>query len=212
MKMKKIFVTVRQFQSFSSLDVDSRLFDGDTLEPIMRKEEDKEWHLGQVSSSIYWAVQDISDQERTARQELDRRYPDGFEFVFFYMPIEFCKYKAKKWWIGLSHEQKRDKGFLDDLDILNHWVKFRMIHDAITLKPINPNNIVLEPWSTPESEAILYLQGKLFGLAAALQHTIFDAIWRIEHGGYNVQEVLDWYNNIEELYNSQPAPSLKIVE
>lgn len=52
-------------------------------------------------------------------------------------------------------------------------------------------------------EASIYLQGKLFGLPSALQHTIFEAVWRIEHGGYDIQEVLAWYNKIEELYNSK---------
>jgi hypothetical protein len=52
-------------------------------------------------------------------------------------------------------------------------------------------------------EASIYLQEKLFGLPSALQHTIFEAVYRIEHGGYDIQKVLDWYHKIEEIYNSK---------
>lgn len=52
-------------------------------------------------------------------------------------------------------------------------------------------------------EASIYLQKKLYGLPSALQHTIFEAVYRIEHGGYDIQKVLDWYHKIEEIYNSK---------
>lgn len=54
-----------------------------------------------------------------------------------------------------------------------------------------------------KEEASAYLQEKLFGLPSALQHTIFEAEYRIEHGGYDTQKVLDWYHKIEEIYNSK---------
>ena len=54
-----------------------------------------------------------------------------------------------------------------------------------------------------KEEASIYLQEKLFGLPSALQQTIFEAVYRIEHGGYDIQKVLDWYHKIEELYNSK---------
>jgi hypothetical protein len=54
-----------------------------------------------------------------------------------------------------------------------------------------------------KEEALLHLQKKLFGLPSALQHTIFEAVYRIEHGGYDIQKVLNWYHKIEELYNSK---------
>ena len=54
-----------------------------------------------------------------------------------------------------------------------------------------------------KEEASIYFQKKLFGLPSALQHTIFEAVYRIEHGGYDIQKVLDWYHKIEELYNSK---------
>ena len=54
-----------------------------------------------------------------------------------------------------------------------------------------------------KEEASIYLQKKLFALPSALQHTIFEAVYRIEHGGYDIQKVLDWYHKIEELYNSK---------
>lgn len=54
-----------------------------------------------------------------------------------------------------------------------------------------------------KEEASKYLQEKLFGLPSALQHTIFEAVYRIEHSGYDIQKVLDWYHKIEELYNSK---------
>jgi len=54
-----------------------------------------------------------------------------------------------------------------------------------------------------KEEASIYLQEKLFGLPSALQHTIFEAVYRIEHGGYDIQKVLDWYHKIEDIYNSE---------
>ena len=39
-----------------------------------------------------------------------------------------------------------------------------------------------------KEEASKYLQEKLFGLPSALQHTIFEAVYRIEHSGYDIQK------------------------
>jgi hypothetical protein len=101
---KKILVTVRQFMSgLGMLDVDSRLFDGDTKNPITIKHtnhqgHEYDFHLGQISSSLLWAVQDIPAQDRTAKQELDKMYPGGYEFEFYYMPVYFVNEESKKWW------------------------------------------------------------------------------------------------------------------
>jgi hypothetical protein len=101
---KKILVTVRQFMSgIGNLDVDSRIFDGDTKKPITMKHKhplghEYDFHLGQISSSLMWAVQDIPDQDRTAKQELDKLYPEGYEFEFYYMPVYFSDAESKKWW------------------------------------------------------------------------------------------------------------------
>jgi hypothetical protein len=62
---------------------------------------------------------------------------------------------------------------------------------------------VIDSSNFTKEEASIYLQKKLFGLPLALQHTIFEAVYRIEHGGYDIQKVLNWYHKIEELYNSK---------
>ena len=62
---------------------------------------------------------------------------------------------------------------------------------------------VIDSSNFTKEEASLYLQKKLYGLPSALKHTIFEAVYRIEHGGYDIQKVLNWYDKIEELYNSE---------
>jgi len=62
---------------------------------------------------------------------------------------------------------------------------------------------VIDSSNFTKEEASIYLQKKLFGLPSALQQTIFEAVYRIEHGGYDIQKVLNWYHKIEELYNSE---------
>ena len=42
-------------------------------------------------------------------------------------------------------------------------------------------------------EASIYLQGKLYGKPSVLQQAIFEAVYRIEHGDYDIQKVLEWY-------------------
>ena len=51
-----------------------------------------------------------------------------------------------------------------------------------------------------KEEVIYHLQGKLYGLPLALQHTIFEGMYRIECG-IDPNKILDWYNKIEKLYN-----------
>lgn len=60
---------------------------------------------------------------------------------------------------------------------------------------------VIDSSNFTKEEASIYLQKKLFGLPSALQQIIFEAVYRIEHGGYDIQKVLNWYHKIEELYN-----------
>lgn len=164
----KILVTVRQFKSgIGNIDVDSRLFDGETKQPIIVKyeSEDTEFHLGQVSSNLAWAVQDIPDQDRTAKKELDKLYPDGFEFEFYYLTTQFIKEESKRWWESLSTNREEiilnyhKKLFFETLpkeelknidmnkisrqDITEMWVNSDMIYAATKkLKPVDTNNLI----------------------------------------------------------------------
>lgn len=51
------------------------------------------------------------------------------------------------------------------------------------------------------NEVSKFLQKKIYGSSQALQYIIFEAIWKIEYGGYDAQKILDWYNRIEKIYN-----------
>lgn len=191
-------------------DVDSRLFDGDSLEPIiMTREDGTKFHLGQVSSSIHWAVQDISDQDRTTKQELDSRYPDGFEFVFYYLPVELCNDKVPRWWTRLSIHEKREAilvtadkiAKLSDsqkerirnseetrvtaYQMLSMWIDNQMIHEAVKLKPINPGNIIIEPYiRSPRVRKVWKVELKINhgGISCEFGH---------EPSDWEVQEMVD---------------------
>ena len=171
---KKIVVIVRQFKSsIGNLDVDSRLYDGDTKEPIFLKEQDPQgnpydYHIGQISSSLLWAVQDIPDQGRTAKIEMDRRYPKGYEFVFYYIPVDFIKQESAAWWDNMTDEQKKELvieegqrvyGKLTKLEkdtirsrklrhvtqneVENLWKTNEMVNFAMSkLKPVDLNNVI----------------------------------------------------------------------
>jgi hypothetical protein len=164
MKKKKILVTVRQFKSnFVSINVDSRIFDGDTKKPITLKEIDSQgvaydYHLGQVSSDLLFAVQDISDKDRTVCKELDKLYPQGYEFEFYYLKLYFIEEESKTWWKELPEPLKKkvifeygSKMFGNSFknmkpnkqDIKNIWQDNAMISTAFRiLKPVDLNNII----------------------------------------------------------------------
>lgn len=162
MKKKKILVTVRQFKTnFISVNVDSRLFDGDTKKPIVLKEIDPQgvaydYHLGQVSSDLIFAVQDISDKNRTVCDELDKLYPQGYEFEFYYLKLYFIEEESKSWWKELPEPLKKKVTFEygskmygkafksmkpNKQDIKNMWQDNVMIKAAFRiLKPVDLKN------------------------------------------------------------------------
>jgi len=83
-----------------------------------------------------------------------------------------------------------------------------MILNMENLKDQNDINDVRDSSNFTKEEASIYLRKKLFGQPPALQHTIFEAVWRIENGNYDIQSVLNWYDKIEEVYNSKNIDKL----
>jgi len=72
--MEKLIVKVREFIGFGNdVDVDSRIYDSKG-EPVIFEGQ----VLGQVSSSLSWAKQDIPNNNG---ERLDEIYPKGWEIV-----------------------------------------------------------------------------------------------------------------------------------
>lgn len=151
--MKKIIVTVRQFRpSYNpeQWDVDSRMYHED-LTPILDPREGREnFHMGQISSSLNWAVQDIPDHFKT---ELDEMFPEGYEFEFYYIPLYVVQAEAEKWWEEMSYEEReKESADLSDEDawdgklrsyLEDRWINKQMVHKVIKLfRPVDLNNIV----------------------------------------------------------------------
>lgn len=164
MKKKKILVTVRQFKSNRTfINVDSRLFDGDTKKPIIIIEKDLkdikyDYHLGQVSSNLRFAINDINEKNNSLCEELNKLYPQGYEFEFYYLKLYFVEEETKIWWEALDPKIKKklildygEKLYGKDYKAIKpnkqeieiFWQKNTMINSAFRiLKPVNLNNII----------------------------------------------------------------------
>lgn len=82
-----IKVIVQEIVGYNGIDVDSRMYDVN-MEPIMHNDR----HLGQISSSLGWAMQDIS--YKRYGKELDELFPGAssefeFSFEFRQLPEKF---------------------------------------------------------------------------------------------------------------------------
>lgn len=65
------------------LQVDSRAYANN--EPIMTKDASgKDYHLGQISSSLGWAKHDMVEHFKSRYDEL---FPEGWEVEFQYVPL-----------------------------------------------------------------------------------------------------------------------------
>ena len=84
---KKIIVIVTEFQSqFSGVNVDSRMYE-ENMNPIISKGginmDQNDWHLGQISSSLTWAVHDCCYERY--QPHFDKLFPEqngNFEFEY----------------------------------------------------------------------------------------------------------------------------------
>lgn len=134
---KKIIVISKEFKPWGEhglqIDVDSRMYDGVTGKPIVDKDN---YILGQVSSDMRWAFQDITTRYK---DDLDKAYGEKLEydFVFYYVTLDFIKTESKSWWDGLSEDdkiwammvagyEKRHPDRATRADVKEMWMKQRM--------------------------------------------------------------------------------------
>jgi hypothetical protein len=151
--MKKLIVIVKQFKSGNGpMDVDSRIFDGDTLKPIIGNINEYHvngYQLGQISSTLLWAVQDIPINNK---QELTRLFPGGYEFEYYFVPLYVSQNESVKWWDELPQPFKVNKSIefgidirrrIPKLDLEEMWVSSAMIHFVMrVLKPVDLKQII----------------------------------------------------------------------
>lgn len=129
---KKIKVICREFvSSYRENDVDSRMHNEDGTPIISRggvNMDMDEYHLGQISSSFIWAVQDCGYERY--KKHLDKLFPEAKgEFDFEYEFIEFkpiTEYLIARFGFEKIHQLSSKEDVLD----LDKFTCYKRVHEA----------------------------------------------------------------------------------
>lgn len=161
----KILVASRECKPMwgKEICIDSRFFYSDTLNPIVYiaydpYERPYDLQMSISSKFIAEARREVIDSHY--KEELDKIFPEGYEFEFYLITHEFAKIESKFWWdtlvqslktqylINYFHEYNpkpateseiRSLGkFTPDAELIKKlWIKNEMIQSAIkNLKPL----------------------------------------------------------------------------